>query len=70
MCGKKEPGSRFRDIKAFNFMTLAKEGWTILQSLDLLVARMLKATYFPHMYYISGLLTRIKSLVMFLAFNT
>lgn len=48
VCCKKEGGLGFRDLQAFNLALLAKKGWSIINNPDSLLARVLKAKYFPN----------------------
>jgi len=51
-CSKSRGGMGFRDLKAFNSAMLAKQWWNIMNNLDSLVARLLKAMYFPHLAFL------------------
>ena len=43
---KKEGGTRFQDIHCFNLAVLAKQAWRLIDNLDSLCARVLKAKYY------------------------
>lgn len=48
MCQNKTvEGTGFRDLEAFNFSFLPKQGWRIMMNLTSLVTRVLKAEYYP-----------------------
>ena len=38
----------FRDLHTFNLALLAKQGWRLMYNPDSLMAKILKAKYFPH----------------------
>ena len=44
---KKEGGTRFQDIHCFNLAVLAKQAWRLIDNLDSLCARVLKAKHYP-----------------------
>jgi len=43
---KKQGGLGFRDAHAFNIAMLAKQNWRLIQKLDSLCAKILKAKYY------------------------
>ncbi|CAL8083626.1 unnamed protein product [Prunus armeniaca] len=51
---KSKGGLGFRELISFNKALLAKQGWCMLQSTNYLIARMLKATYFPTTDFLSA----------------
>jgi hypothetical protein len=46
-CPKEEGGLGFRDFQMFNMAMVAKQGWNLINKPNSLVARILKARYFP-----------------------
>lgn len=51
---KNEGGMGFRDLNIFNLSLLAKQGWRILMFPDSLVARVLKALYYPNSSFMNA----------------
>ena len=50
----KEGGLGFRDLHSFNKAMLAKQGWRLIQNLDSLCARILKANYYPNSDFLNA----------------
>jgi len=44
---KSKGGMGFRDLRCFNKALLAKQGWRLIQNLDSLAGKIIKAKYFP-----------------------
>jgi hypothetical protein len=44
----------FRDLRAFNEALLAKQGWRGMTNPNSMVARVLKAKYYPHSDYLKA----------------
>lgn len=45
---KEEVGLGFQDLKAFNLLLLAKQGWRLQTCTNTLLHRLYKARYFPN----------------------
>ena len=45
---KVKGGIGFRNLQAFNFSMLVKQGWRLLENPNSLVARIYRAKYYPH----------------------
>ena len=50
---KEEGGLGFRDLKAFNLTSLAKQGWRLQNCTNTLVHKVFKAWYFPNGDFLS-----------------
>lgn len=62
LCRPKEEGELgFRDFEAFNKALLAKQGWWILQNPESMVARLLKARYFPWSSFLDAAIGSVPS---------
>lgn len=52
MCMTKDSGGLgFRDIKGFNIALLSKQCWKLMNEPNSLMARMLKAKYYPNSHF-------------------
>ncbi|KAL0011169.1 hypothetical protein SO802_006277 [Lithocarpus litseifolius] len=51
---KKEGGMGFQDLKAFNLVMLAKQGWRMIQGNDSLLHKCFKARYFPRSSFLDA----------------
>lgn len=55
MCNSKaNEGLDFRNFEMFNASLLAKQGWRILQNPQSLLAKILKAKYFPNSTFLNS----------------
>jgi hypothetical protein len=52
--GKEKGGLGFRDLELFNLAMLAKQGWRLIQNLESLVARIMKAKYYPNSNFLDA----------------
>lgn len=54
MCQLKEDGGLgFRDLRKFNLSLLVKQGWRFISNLNSLLARVMKAKYFPRSNFLN-----------------
>ncbi|KAA3478618.1 reverse transcriptase [Gossypium australe] len=64
LCRAKEDGGLgFRDMSKFNISLLAKQGWRLMTNVDSLVARVLKAKYYPHYQFLNSRLRNTSSIL-------
>jgi len=47
-------GMGFKDLASFNAAVLSKHGWKIQTDVDSLMARLIKAKYFPHTDFVGA----------------
>ncbi|KAA3477725.1 bZIP-like protein [Gossypium australe] len=55
-------GLGFRNLDKFNIVLLAKQGWRLITYLNLLLARVLKAKYYPSSNFLNDQLGNLLSL--------
>ncbi|XP_074369747.1 putative mitochondrial protein AtMg00310 [Apium graveolens] len=55
LCNAKEDGGLgFKNLKLFNIVMLAKQGWRLLNNANPLVTSLMKARYFPHTDFLNA----------------
>ena len=51
---KKKGGTGFRDLRTFNLVKLAKQGWRLLQEKESLFYKCFSARYFPQSHFLDA----------------